>query len=259
MHKGVVASLLGAVLSIGFCTAIQGQTISAATFVVVAKYNSCAVSDQSGCVIYNTQISPGVVTASNASGAATTNLTLAVSGSAPDSNPGVAENSSGQIDYYYAVEGPNSILVPLIVSGNATTAAAGAGATAEAYIEYGAAPFYACSPASCAGGIASGNLNASYSVESNTSEHVQLFATGDSYGNTGGGSYSASISPPAISIDPTWSASNPGYVLVFSSNVIPPTAASGAASADGPIPLWALGALGAGLLGVASRRLTRAA
>jgi hypothetical protein len=59
-----------------------------------------------------------------------------------------------------------------------------------------------------------------------------------------------------------------GYALVGSAtsctdgNLTAQTCLGGSNSdntTDGPIPLWALGALGAGLVGIASRRLKRAA
>ena len=60
-------------------------------------------------------------------------------------------------------------------------------------------------------------------------------------------------SQPIDTVVVTGNSLSNGVMDNFTYTLAPP-----AASSDGPIPLWALGALSAGLLGIASRRLKKA-
>jgi MYXO-CTERM domain-containing protein len=107
------------------------------------------------------------------------------------------------------------------------------------------------------------NTNTTYMVLLQTNQQIEC-------GGPGTACLAWAYVDPQISVDPT---AYPDATLSFSggvSNATTPSATidamgqafvqanvSAADSTDGPMPLWALGALGVGLLGVASRRLKR--
>ncbi len=181
-------------------------------------------------------------------------MNASASGSESGSNPA---NSAGSaiITVYYEIFGPASVSVPLIISASASTSASGGNTTAHGYVYYAGGSLLTCSSTvanecnDTAG--ASGSLNGVIFTNSvsNALYDVEVQVTGSS---SGGGTWSGQVSNISLGIDPTWLQSNPGYTLVFSSNSnISQTANN---DTDGPIPLWALGALGAGLVGIAARQ-----
>jgi len=157
-------------------------------------------------------------------------LTVSANGS---TSGGVAvpnASAQGLITVYYEITGPATVPVPLIISGSASTSAAGPNATAEAYIEYGDGDLYTCSSTvtgPCGSEPASGSLNAVRftNQSSNTLYDLQVIATGSSTG--GSGNFSAQISCVTLIIDPAFLATNPGYKLKFGANaeatLCPPT------------------------------------
>jgi hypothetical protein len=76
--------------------------------------------------------------------------------------------------------------------------------------------------------------------------------------------YSANQDPGSASWDPPGNGLNidsmtPGAILVATSGTNYSSATSNTSATDGPLPLWALGALGAGLVWIASRQIKKMA
>ena len=85
-----------------------------------------------------------------------------------------------------------------------------------------------------------------------------ISAAGTAY--YGSGTFSASADP-VIEIDPSWLALNPGYYLVFSPNVTPPTG-TGTGTGTGSVPepdTLLLGLLGLAGIALSARRRSAAA
>lgn len=113
--------------------------------------------------------------------------------------------------------------MPLVISGRATTSAAGADAKSLAYIEYGGGDLYTCS--STIEGVCGVTEPSSGSLDSvvfsnecpNIVYNLQIIINSSS--TDGSGRFAASISGLKLEIEPSWLAANPGYRLETSSNV----------------------------------------
>lgn len=157
-------------------------------------------------------------------------LTVSANGSTSGGVSVANAAAQGIITVFYEITGPATVPVPLIISGSASTSAAGPNATAEAYIEYGDGDLYTCSSTvtgPCGSEPASGSLSAVRftNQSSNTLYDLQVITSGDSTGGTG--NFSAEISCVTLIIDPAFLATNPGYKLKFGANaeatLCPPT------------------------------------
>ena len=157
-------------------------------------------------------------------------LTVSASGSTSGGVAVANAAAQGIITVYYEVTGPADIPVALIISGSASTSAAGPNAAAHAQIFYAAGSLDTCSSTivgPCGSEPASGSLDAVRFINqtANVLGDLEVIATGDSTG--GSGSFSAYISCVSLTIDPTWLESNPGYKLKFGANaeatLCPPT------------------------------------
>lgn len=236
-------------MALSLAPGARASTIPAAEYVVYAgganspaeimvpgslSNSACTTGSEGGCE-------------NSLASASATGFDVSTSGST-SGGTGVA-NAAGQgsITVYYEIEGPATVPVPLIISGNASTSASGPDAEALAYIEYGDGDLYTCSSTvsgPCGSEAASGSLN---SVEfsnqdSNTLYDMQVITTGSS--TLGSGSFAAQISGVSLSIAPSFLAANPGYTLEFSGNVTPVPL---------PAAVWLLLA-GVGILCLASRQ-----
>jgi hypothetical protein len=153
---------------------------------------------------------------------AAANLNVSTKGSTTGSNPA---NASGlaEITVFYEITGPVAdTVVPLVISGSASTSAEGPDAEGLAYIEYNDGDLYTCSSTitgPCGTEPSSGSLDAVVFTNnfSRTLYDLQVIASGSSA--LGAGKFSAKISGITLAIEPTWLASNPGYKLKFSAGI----------------------------------------
>jgi hypothetical protein len=153
---------------------------------------------------------------------AAANLDVSTEGATNGSNPA---NASGlaEIVVYYKIVGPVAdTIVPLVISGSASTSAAGPDAEGLAYIEYNDGALYTCSSTiagPCGTESSSGSLDAVVFTNnfSDTLYDLQVIVSGSSA--LGTGRFSAKISGVTLAIEPTWLASNPGYRLRFSAGI----------------------------------------
>ena len=162
--------------------------------------------------------------------------------------------SQSQITYYYEVLGP-AYSVPMEISGVLTTSATGANAQSNAGISATYGPnLNACSTTMMGGCLfgypANASLNdAAYTVPTGVIAAVSLIAYG--YSDDGSGGYSA-LADPMVQIDPAFLLDNPGFSLVFSSNITSLSAVPEPAA-------WAMVMVGLGGLGAAMRSRRRQA
>ena len=153
---------------------------------------------------------------------AAANMNVSTAGETSGSNPA---NASGQalITVFYKIIGPAAdTVVPLVISGSASTSAAGPDAEGLAYIEYNDGALYTCSSTiagPCGTEPSSGSLDAVVFTNnfSDTLYDLQVIASGSSA--LGTGKFTANISGITLAIEPTWLASNPGYRLRFSAGI----------------------------------------
>ena len=153
---------------------------------------------------------------------AAANMNVSTSGSTTGSNPA---NASGlaQITVFYEITGPaKGTIVPLVISGSASTSAKGPDAEGLAYIEYNDGELYTCSSTivgPCGTESSSGSLDAVVFTNnfSGGQYDLQVIASGSS--TLGTGKFSARISGVTLAIEPSWLASNPGYKLKFSAGI----------------------------------------
>ena len=167
---------------------------------------------------------------------------LTVSGaSAGSDNLGANGNSQAQMTYYFAVEGPANIPVPLRISGLIDLSVQGPTSWAIGRILYGqnsigqpggflfnacaADDLYVCQAYnvhldnSSTTQITRTLDNALFRVSANSLQNVWLSVGGLSSSAGGpGGSYRGFVDP-VIVIDPVFLASNPGYSIKFSGNL----------------------------------------
>jgi hypothetical protein len=188
---------------------------------------SIVVSAAGGTTILTT----GTVTGSACNGdmgcetttsTAAANLDVSTVGSTTGSNPADA-GGQAEITVFYEIKGPVAdTVVPLVISGRASTSAEGPDAEGTAYIEYNDGALYTCSSTiagPCGTEPSSGRLDAVVFTNnfSDTLYDLQVIASGASTDGTG--SFSAKISGIKLAIEPTWLASNPGYRLKFSAGI----------------------------------------
>jgi hypothetical protein len=188
---------------------------------------SIEVSAAGGTTILTT----GTVTGSGCNGnlgcesttsKAAANLELSSRGETAGSDPA---NASGlaEITVFYEIIGPVAgTVVPLVISGSASTSAAGPDAEGLAYIEYNDGDLYTCSSTiagTCGTEPSSGSLDAVVFTNnfSDTLYDLQVIVSGAS--TLGTGKFSATISGVKLAIEPTWLAHNPGYRLKFSAGI----------------------------------------
>ncbi|MGA2188234.1 MAG: hypothetical protein ABSH33_06865 [Steroidobacteraceae bacterium] len=153
---------------------------------------------------------------------AAANLNVSTKGSTAGGNPA---NASGLalITVYYEIKGPvKDTVVPLVISGSASTSAEGPDAEGLAYIEYNDGDLYTCSSTitgPCGTEPSSGSLDAVVFTNnfSDTLYDLEVIVSGSS--TLGTGKFSAKISGVTLAIEPTWLASNPGYKLKFSAGI----------------------------------------
>jgi hypothetical protein len=153
---------------------------------------------------------------------AAANLNVSTKGSTTGSNPA---NASGlaEITVFYEIKGPvANTVVPLVISGTASTSAEGPDAEGLAYIEYNDGDLYTCSSTitgPCGTESSSGSLDAVVFTNnfSGGLYDLQVIASGSSA--LGKGKFSAKISGVTLAIEPTWLASNPSYKLKFSAGI----------------------------------------
>ena len=188
---------------------IPGFTDSLSTAGVLSG-TACSTGAGSGCETSTAYATPG--------------LTLSATGL---TNGGVATADAGSqasVQYYYEVLGPESIPVPLEISAALSTSANGANVEALAEVENELGQtVYACSSAGntyCTNfGSPSASLDlndVAFTATANSAAWVFLGVEGQSVYGTG--LYSATVDP-MITINPLFLAANPGYSLVFSSNI----------------------------------------
>jgi hypothetical protein len=158
----------------------------------------------------------------NTTSRAAANLNVSTEGATNGSNP---ENASGlaEITVFYEIKGPvPDTIVPLVISGSASTSAEGPDAEGLAYIEYNDGDLYTCSSTivgPCGTEPSSGSLDAVVFTNnfSGALYDLQVIASGAS--TLGTGKFTAKISGIKLAIEPTWLASNPGYRLKFSAGI----------------------------------------
>jgi hypothetical protein len=153
---------------------------------------------------------------------AAANLNVSTKGSTKGGDPA---NASGlaEITVFYEITGPvANTVVPLVISGKASTSADGPDAEGLAYIEYNDGDLYTCSSTitgPCGTESSSGSLDAVVFTNnfSGGLYDLQVIASGSS--SSGTGKFSAKISGVTLAIEPTWLSSNPGYKLKFSAGI----------------------------------------
>ena len=185
--------------------------------------------------------SPWDGSCAQSSASAMPNQVLTVSGAAAGTdNLGANGSSSAQMTYFYSVNGPANVTVPLRISGLIDLTVEGSVTWLVGHIFYGQGPahpngiiFNAC--ASDWLGVCQGaNVhldntstthinreldNAPYTVTANTVQYVELRLTGNSSPIGGGGGSYRGYLDPVIEIDPLFLAANPGYSLAFSAGL----------------------------------------
>lgn len=178
--------------------------------------------------------------------------------------PATEVQGSAGIQYYFEILGPANQFVPLTITGSLSSSSvagdinAYANTTGQILYQYvdsggsqnGAAISCSSLNNSCGGLPTSVSLSASFSQLTNSIGTVTLLAGGTTAGAVSS-SYSVTADP-IISINPTFLANNPGYSLVFSSNISAPQPASV------PEPSTIL-LFGAGLVGLVAWRRKQAA
>lgn len=187
------------------------------------------------CSPYNGLCAPSAASASSS-------RVLTVSGASAGSDYlGAAANSQAQMTYYYQVNGPANIVVPLRISAYMSLSVTGPVSYVLGQVLYGQNSvgkpsgymFDACASSYlfvCQG--ANVHLNNSsttqiertltdalYYVSANTAYNVWMRLGGNSGPGEGpGGSYQGYLDPEIV-IDPVFLAANPGYSLEFSANM----------------------------------------
>jgi hypothetical protein len=218
------------------------------------------ISDFGNASATTTGVQPGFGTAAS-SAAVSPGLSASVSGQStiPTLNAGnsydAQAEANAQLYYYLAAVGPSAnVSVPLTISalvGATADSVTGGTASADAYVQWSLNGVMqgkvnigtGCTGTSCTAndfalGVPAGDerdtaqglliTNVPFTTNSvattattvSDGSVVVIYAGGLAY--TGTGLFSASADP-VIEIDPTWLASHPGYHLVFSSNVTPPS------------------------------------
>lgn len=178
--------------------------------------------------------------------------------------PSTQAQGSAGIQYYFEVLGPADQFVPLTITGSLSSSSVAGDINAYAnttgqilyqYIDSGGSQngvAISCSSLNNSCGVlpTSVSLSASFSQLTNSIGTVTLLASATTAGVVSS-SYSVTADP-IIYIDPTFLTNNPGYSLVFSSNISAPQPASV------PEPSTIL-LLGAGLVALVAWRRKQAA
>ncbi len=212
---------------------IQYGSLRVATFLIALLGASIAhgqVPDAIYHVVANGAsgdlFSPGTLTGTycntfgcqTSTASALANLSTSASGTS-SSHGAPAAIAAGTIEYNFEVIGPIGEVIPLHITGNVSTFAAGEASTAIAQILYAGVPFTACSSTVSGGCNASdpsaAALSAGFSLPTDVINSVFVSAQG----NAVGGSFNA-FADPVITIDSGFLALHPGLSLVFSSNVV---------------------------------------
>lgn len=181
-----------------------------------------------------------------------------------DNNPLATEvQGSAGIQYYFEVIGPSNQFVPLTITGSLSSSSVAGDINAYAntsaeilyrYVDSGGTEdgfLVTCSTLAVGGcGPTSASLIDSFSHLTNTIGTVSLLVSATTAGVVSS-SYSV-MADPIIRIDPAFLANNPGYSLVFSSNISVPSPPSV------PEPSTIL-LLGVGFVGLVAWRRTQAA
>src|SRR5208283_1291834 len=81
----------------------------------------------------------------NSFASASPGFAVSASGSTSGGVAVANSNAQGMITVYYKITGPADVSVPLLISGSASTSAAGPDAEGLAYIEYNDGALYTCS------------------------------------------------------------------------------------------------------------------
>jgi hypothetical protein len=174
------------------------------------------------------------------SASALPNQVLTVSGASGGSdNLGANANAGAQMTYWYSVDGPSNISVPLRISGLIDLEVAGPSTWMIGRIWYTTSVSPVIFDACASDQLSVCQLNnvhldhtstthirrelteAKYSVIANSAQAVDLSLAGNASPLGGPGGHFRGLLDPMITIDPAFLAANPGYSLVFSAGLQP--------------------------------------
>lgn len=178
----------------------------------------------------------GDACASSSASALPSQVVTASGASAGSDNLGMNANSGAYLDYWYSVNGPANVPVPLRISGFIDLSVEGPSTWMIGRIWYttasnpGGISFQACASDllyvcqansihldhSSTSAIQRTLSNQLYHVTANSLQAVQLNIGGNASPSGGAGGHYSGLVDPVITIDPAFLAANPGYSLSFS-------------------------------------------